>query len=358
MNLFGNNLNRTEILRRVGDISQLGGISLYEFIDGMGRGIRAASMKTPSGIDMTVLIDRGFDISYLTYRSIPICWRSATKETSPIYYESRGMEWLRTFFGGLLTTCGLRNIGMPCIDDNEEHGLHGRISNLGSEIIYSGGKWENEDYIIEIMGRVREAKVFGDKLELTRKISTFFSKPKIIVEDRVENLGFSKTPLMILYHVNIGYPIVDKNSKLIEAKANVTPREDEAKKGFSKFNAFSDPIINFKEQVYYHDIAADSEGNSNVAIINEEFNNKQGIGIWLKYNKASLPNLIQWKQMGEGEYVCGIEPANCFVGGRLEEREKGNLRYIEPGEVINYRLEFNILEGSDDIKFIKNSLGV
>jgi len=355
MNLFGNEFKKADVLKWVGDITQLGGISLYELIDGIGRGVRAASMKTPSGIDMTVLIDRGLDISYMTYKSIPVCWRSSTKDTSPAYYDSRGEEWLRTFFGGLLTTCGLRNAGMPSIDEGEEHGLHGRISNIGSELIHSGGRWENDDYIIEIAGRVREAKVFGDKLELERKITAYFSKPKIIIEDRVENLGFSRVPLMILYHVNIGYPVVDSNSKLVESEASVTPRDDEAKKGFTKFNTFSDPVSNFKEQVYLHDIKADSDGNCNVAIINEEFNNKKGIGIWLKYNKESLPYLIQWKQMGEGDYVCGIEPANCLVSGRAEERKKGNLRFIDPGEVISYRLEINVLEGRDSIESLKNT---
>jgi len=58
--------------------------------------------------------------------------------------------------------------------------------------------------------------------------------------------------------------------------------------------------------------------------------------------------------MGMGEYVCGIEPCNNLVGGRKVEREKGTLKFIEPGERINYRLEFNILKSSKDIEEFKS----
>ena len=48
--------------------------------------------------------------------------------------------------------------------------------------------------------------------------------------------------------------------------------------------------------------------------------------------------MVQWKQLGMGEYVCGIEPGNAFVGGRKEERENGTLKYVEPGESVRERM--------------------
>jgi len=350
MYIFGKDLKKEEILKKIGDISQLGGIKSYEFADGVSRGIRAADIISPCGIFMTVLIDRGMDISYLSYKSIPIAWRSATKETSPIYYESKDKEWLRTFFGGLLTTCGLTTMGMPGIENGEELGLHGRISNISAENIYTSSRWYNDEYIMEITGKIREAKVFGDKLELSRKITIFMSLPKIVIEDNIENIGFKESPLMILYHINIGYPVLDKTSKLIEGKSKVIPSDEEAKKGFDKFSEFSEPIKDYKEQVFFHEIDADEEGNSHVAIVNPEFNNGEGIGIALAFNRNNLPYLIQWKQIGEGEYTCGIEPSNSLVRGRVVEREQGKLIFIKPGEIKKYRLEFNILKSNKDIE--------
>lgn len=353
MKIFGKEISKKDILKRIGDITQLGEIKYYKFIDGVSRGVRGIDIKSPCGLDMTVLPDRGMDISYLAYKSIPISWKSATKETSPVYYESRGEEWLRTFYAGLLTTCGLTYMGDPCIDEGEELGTHGRISNISAEHISMDGYWYNDIYVMVIKGKVREAKVFGDKIQLERKITTWMDTPKIVVEDIIENIGFNRSPLMVLYHVNIGYPVIDKESKLISPKSNVTPRDKEARKEINNYFNFSDPVPNYKEQVFFHEIEADSEGNSNITIINESFNNGEGIGIWLKFNKNNLPYLIQWKNLSEGEYVCGIEPANSLIRGRKIEREEGTLKFIEPGESIYYRLEFNILTSKKDIDKFK-----
>ena len=54
--------------------------------------------------------------------------------------------------------------------------------------------------------------------------------------------------------------------------------------------------------------------------------------------------------MGEGEYVLGIEPGNCHVGGRKKAREDGTLEFIKPGEIREFKLEVEIVEGEEEIK--------
>jgi len=355
MKIFGKEISRQELQQKTGDISQLGGVKSYELNDGASKGIRAVDIKSPCGLEFTVLPGRGMDISNLSYKSVPIVWRSATRETSPVYYESRGLEWLRTFYGGLLTTCGLTNTGPPSEDNGEELGLHGRIANIDAENVLADGCWEGDRYKMWIQGKVREVRVFGDKLELSRKITTWMDEPKIIIEDTVENIGSVTSPLMMLYHVNVGFPIVDNGAELLEAKAKIIPRDDEARDGQADFNKFIEPVKGFKEQCYFHDIEADKDGNSNVAIVNEGFNNGSGIGIWMKFKKDTLPLMTQWKQMGMGEYVCGIEPCNNYVGGRKAERESVNLRFIEPGGKVNFKLEFNILKSNADVQSFRDS---
>ncbi|MHB1348217.1 MAG: aldose 1-epimerase family protein [Candidatus Humimicrobiaceae bacterium] len=357
MKLYGQDLSKSELLKRVGDISQLGGAKVYELTDGASRGIRAADIRTPSGIDMTVLIDRAMDISNLYYRNIPLAWKSTVKDISGAYYDNKGTNWLRIFFGGLLTTCGLSSAGGPSSDSGEDFGLHGRITSLPAELVSLGNRWEDDDLIVEIVGKIRESRVFGEKLEITRKISCSFTKPEITVEDAIENIGFEKTPLMVLYHINIGYPLLDRNSELIEPESEVTPYSDESKKGFEVFNKFDSPVHGFKEQVFFHDIKADSEGKCNAALINESFNNGNGLGLSLSFNKDNLNYLVQWKQIGEGEYVCGMEPANCKIFGRAEERKAGRLQFIEPGEIKKYKLEFKILSSNDEIARLKKRFG-
>ena len=94
---------------------------------------------------------------------------------------------------------------------------------------------------------------------------------------------------------------------------------------------------------------------TNIAIINEGFDEGNGIGIWMRFKKDTLPLLTQWKHMGMGEYVCGIEPCNSPVGGRKTERENGNLKFIEPGESVDFKLEFNVLKSNEDIKSFRDN---
>ena len=354
MKIFGSEIKKNKLLEKIGDITQIGGTKIYEYIDGVSKGIRAVDIKTPDGIDMTILIDRALDISNLSYKSVPLNWKSATRETSPIYYESNGMEWNRTYYGGLFITCGLTYVGLPCIDNGEELGLHGRISNISGEKVCINEKWEGNDYLITVQGKVREAQALGYKLEITRKITINMFLPKIIIEDTVENLGFTKYPHMIMYHINVGYPLLDSTSILLLDKAKTTPLNDHSKKDLKDFFRFTEPIVGYEDFTFIHDIEADLEGNSNIAIINQEFNKGQGLGLSLKFNKDNLPYLLQWKHLEKGEYICGIEPGNSLFRGRGIERKEGTLRYIKPSEKINYKLEFNILTSNKEIKEYKN----
>lgn len=356
MQIFGLELKKPEILAKIGDISQFGGIKLYELINGVSKDIRAADIRTASGIDLTVLIDRGMDISSLFYKGIPFAFKSSTKETSVAYYESTGMEWHKTFFGGLLTTCGLLNVGNPSSDQGENFGLHGRISNIQAELVTANSRWEKDDYLIEIIGRVRHSTFFGENLELERKITCSFFSTKIIIEDRIENHGSRTTPLMILYHFNIGYPVLDRDTVLIESEAEVVPRDKESQEGLKQYKHFYEPAVNFKDQVFFHDIKPDKNGFCHAALVNEKYDNNKGIGIAFKFKKDNLPYLVQWKHATTREYVCGIEPANCYVLGRAAEKKQGRLKYIKPDEIKNYYIELDILKSNSDISNFKNTL--
>ena len=71
------------------------------------------------------------DIAGAFYEGQAVSWISKTGITSPFLYEKDDKNFLRGFYGGLVTTCGLANIGAPF----GEHGLHGRIGNIPAEKI-------------------------------------------------------------------------------------------------------------------------------------------------------------------------------------------------------------------------------
>ncbi len=46
-------------------------------------------------------------------------------------------------------------------------------------------------------------------------------------------------------------------------------------------------------------------------------------------------------------YLTGLEPANCGILGRAEERAAGSLDYLEPGERRSFALTVRAALGAD-----------
>jgi len=352
MFIFNNSITKEELFERISDISQIVDFKYYEFIDGMSKGVRAIDIGTPSGINLTILVDRAMDISRLAYNSIPICWKSPTREASAVYYEVPGTGFYNTYYGGFFTTCGLQNVGDPCIDEGEELGQHGRIGSLPAENISMDYQVEKDDIILKVKGIVREVRSLGYKFELSRTISTSILHPSIKIEDKIQNLAYKEFPLQILYHFNIGFPLLDRHTKLLIPEAETTtPAEKYRKENTIKnYKTFDSPQIDYGHEVLLHKIKPDSEGYCNVAIVNPGLGKDNGIGLWIKFKKDTLPYMAEWKHLEKGEYVTGLEPTNTFVRGRNIERKEGYLSFMGPGETREFKLETTILKSDLQIK--------
>ena len=156
---------------------------------------------------------------------------------------------------------------------------------------------------------------------------------------------------MILYHINGGFPAVAEGARLISPTREVRPRDQEAEIGKEDYHKFTAPISGFKEKVYYHEMKEDGSGLIHCALVNEDF--EGGFGFYVSYKKSQLPRFIQWKMMGESDYVVGMEPANCGVEGRDKERQRGTLKFLEPGEKKEFDLEIGVLDGKEAINEFK-----
>lgn len=340
--LFGKRFGRDELLRRVGSIDQVGGVTLLEQVEGAGRGVRVAHIRTGK-LSFKVVIDRAMDIAEAEYMGIPIGWMSPTGIVSPYFYEPEKFGWLRGFFGGLLTTCGLTYMGAPTIDQGEELGLHGRISYSPASLLSAGGEWRGDDYVIHIEGESREARVFEPALSIRRRIETRLGESVIEITDRVKNYGWLPQPLMIIYHINIGFPLLDSNARLYTTSKLIVPRDPDAAEGVENFDSFSPPTKGFREKVYFHDMMGDEEGYAYAAIVNREL--LDGLAVCVRFKTSQLGRFYEWKMLGEGTYVVGIEPANALPMGRDKEREWNTLPMIAPQEQKIFQLSVEIIEG-------------
>ena len=354
--LFGTEYTKADLLTRVGDISQIGGVRLKTLGDGVERGVRAADFRTGAGLDFTVLVDRGLDISTASYKGQPLAWRSSTGDVSPAYYEEPGLGWLRSFYGGLVVTCGLTYAGAPGEDEGKAFGLHGRVSNLPASNVYADGTWEGDSYVMWVQGKIRETTVFGENVELHRRITAKLGEAKIWIHDRVTNLGHQDTEHMILYHINAGFPVIDEGSKLVAPVTGHKPRDADAEIEKELYASFCAPTPGFRERVYYLDMQEDADGIVSAALVNPSFNEGQGFGFYVRYPKRELPKFSEWKMMDEGTYVVGMEPANCWVEGRAKERERGTLQFLKPGETREYHLEIGVLPSREEIQEFEKSV--
>ena len=350
--LWGREWTREELERRVGDLSQIAGVRLVELADGKERGVRAAEIKTGSGLSCTVLIDRGLDISTAEYNGKALAWRSMTQDAHPAFFEPEGLGWLRTFYGGLLVTCGMTYAGAPGEDQGQAYGLHGRVSHLPAKNVYADAAWEGDRYRIWVRGKCQESIVFSENLLLTREISAYMGESRLLLHDVVENVGHARTEHMYLYHINIGFPAVDEGARLISPSRSAHPRDAEAEEGKEDYPRFQAPTAGYKEKVYFHDLGTNADGYTQTAIANPAL----GHGVYIRYPKAQMPEFIEWKMMGVRNYVVGMEPANCSVLGRAAERQRGTLQFLEPGERREYHLEIGVLDGAPAIERFERDL--
>jgi hypothetical protein len=313
---------------------------MVELADGVERGLRAADVRTGSGLAYTVLLDRGMDIGPATFGATALAFISPTGFAHPAFYEPEGAGWLRTFGGGLMVGCGLTNVGNAAEDEGESLGVHGRLSLLPVQRVATGESWQGDACQFWVRGEMRQARFFGENLRLERTITSWLGESRIIVRDRVENLGYAPSPLMILYHINLGFPLLDEGSRLEAEPHPVLPRDPAAVPGLGDWMRMAPPQAGYREQVFYHDLPADSDGWATIALVNP----RRALRLTVRFMKATLPNLVQWKQMGQGAYVVGLEPANCHVEGRAAERELGTLQYLQPGEGRDFQVEIAVTE--------------
>lgn len=314
-------MKKRELLKRLGSIDSFCRADEFEFTSGKARGSRGIRVKC-GDLSFTVLPDRCMDIAYCEYKGLPMSFDADCGIVSPAYFNER--DYSRSFTAGLLTTCGLSNIGASCTDEGTFYCQHGLISSMPACDVSINRFWKDDEYFITISGRMKQTILFGEKLELLRTITVKLGENKINIHDEVVNNGFAREVLMLLYHMNFGYPLIDDGTILETNAENLRARDDEAQKGICNAHQFCVPQHEYKEQVFYHD----SVENSYVKIINE----KLGIICEISYDSENLPFLIEWKQMGEGDYVLGVEPGTNPPEGRKAEREKGRLKYIEAGE--------------------------
>jgi len=350
--LFGQSLEPDELAPRVGRLDQVAGARPFVFDGGPARGMRGIDVWTGSGLTFTVLPDRCLDIGAAHFAGRALAWQSATGDVRPERYEPQGFGWLRMFHGGLVTTCGLRHFGAPDADENgESWGLHGRASSLAAEDVAVQRAWEGGEYVIRIRGRMTEAEVFKPTIVLDRTISTALGSRTIRIADRIANAGHERSTVMLLYHVNLGWPLLAEKSRLVLSAASVKGVTDRAEAHVKQHGEMMPPTAGFQEHTYSIEPKAGADGLCRAALVNPDLDG--GTALSVEWPKATVPWMAEWKMMGQGTYVLGVEPANCPFPPRADLRKRGLMPYLESGQSFDAGVTIRIHRGADELRSLE-----
>lgn len=347
---LGKELSRQEILRSTGHISQIARARRCELSDGRGGGLKAVEVVTGGGLEFTVLQDKCLDVFDLRFKGINLGFIAKAGATSPQYFNPHG-EFTHFFQGGMLATCGLRNAGAGGEDRGEQHPLHGRIGSTPAENVGVSAGWEGDEYLMSVSGEMREAALFAENLVLRRRIETRLGARGFRLVDRADNETCRAEDLMLLYHINFGFPFLGPGLRLLLPKGVRTrARDEEAAKGIGMHRTFEAPLDGYGEQCFYHEMTALPGGETCALLRNSELD----LAVAIQYNVNQMPVTTQWKSMASGDYALGIEPANCHVEGKAKERREGTLQSLEAFGSAEFGFELNVLEGNEIDEFIRN----
>lgn len=341
---------KEEILKRVGNMSQIAGAKRYYLADGRGVGVECVDVRTGTGFEYTVMPGRGMDIGWCGFEGMPVSYISKAGISAPSYFTGVKDQWLQCFPGGMLSTCGLANVGDYCEDFTEglgrqAFGLHGRISNQCAKNICVSEEWKKDTFLMEVSGTNTEAQLRGENFSLQRTVTGRLGENYFTVKDFITNEDFVKRPYMIMYHINFGYPIVDKDSRIIVRSKERFTDTEVSMKNLSDAYKITAPVNGIEEELYFHQVGAD-DGKGFAAVVNDSME----IMAYVRYTADSLPYLTEWKMMGDSDYVVGLEAGNCIPRGRKYHREKGMLKMLSPGESVRNELEIGIIAGKNQIE--------
>lgn len=342
------------------NVSQVGGIEAYTIDGGEGGGVRALCVNTGGGLRCRVLVDRGLDIDQAFFNQHSLAFLTHKGVSPPTRALDEGIDWLKGFPGGLLTSCGPFNIGPPGEDEGQRLGLHGTHSTTAAtleSVIQPDPRAGRLD--LSITGVVRYGSLFGPSLELRRTIRSTLGSNAIDFVDEFYNPGNTDAPHAWLLHINLGYPLVEAGAELCYDSPRVEPKD--APDGVARFNRrgvdpkrIPEPLEahrRFNESVaYLFPRPIDRSGRTVVGLVNRRL----GIGVAIRYNTRQFPRCVNWQHWGPGEYVTALEPANGTVEGRAKDRERGLLDTIPAGGRKSYRYQIEAIGGRAQLESLRS----
>ena len=342
------NWTRREIAEHAGELAAVGGVRAVTFDDGAERGIRALEFRTGGGLRFEVLVDRAMDLGVAEFDDITVGWRSPTGFRHPglhEHHDENGLSWLRSL-SGLVVTAGLdHTLFGGDVDAANYHyppktvtpqGLHGRIANIPARLVGYGEDWDGDSCVLWAEGEVRQATVFGEHLILRRRVEADLYGSEIRLTDTVTNAGFARTPHMFLYHVNVGWPLLDEGTRFSADIDRILWASDSVAAQGASHLTMEAAAADFVEQVSELALIPAADGRTRARLTNDRL----GRFFELDFDPQAFPAFFQWLNLRQGNYAVGLEPSTHHVQGDGAARADGSMIWLGHDESRRYHTVF------------------
>ena len=333
-----NTIMKENLLRTLGNIQQIAGITETRLCGGRGEGIRMYQFYNTAGLRFSAIPDRGMDLFDFSYKGMNLSFQSKNGLVSPHAFSAAEGEFTNQWSGGLLCTCGLDNVGGHCVEDGI-YPTHGRMSWMPAEHSGSRAYWDNNDYMLSAHGQVRLAQLYGRNLTLDRTIQTTLYGKSLHIQDKISNWESAQSSFMLLYHCNFGAPLLAPQS-LVYTNSKVTiPLNDQSVDP----HCMTAPVDGRGEELYLH---SNHPKRGYAMLMNPDFE----LAVYVSFDSTHLPNMLEWKNMRSGDYVLALEPCNTFAINRSQAAKASKLAILPAFSFIDIDLEIGVLDGTEEIK--------
>ena len=296
---------------RISNFAQIASIRRYELTEGAERGLRVLDcdngrlrflLNESKALDVMQMYHKGENVSFVSKNG----------------FTAREIAFENRFEGGMLYTCGLDSVGA-----REGYLLHGTHHLTPARVTRAE---VNEEGIL-IEAEIRETALFGKNLVFRRRVFSRIGSDELEISDTLENCGTREEEYCLLYHVNVGYPMLDAGAELIDDAEEVIPRTPWAAEHIGLRRAIGAAVANQEEMCYFLRLKTPS-----VSLRNPKINKM----FTLKWSQETLPCFVEWKSMAAGDYALGLEPCTTELDDGFAYRR------IAAGETICFSLQMRV----------------
>ncbi len=316
---------------------------------GKSAGVEVCLVDT--GASTTVLLPgRGMGIWRITTPESEYGWKSPVD--GPVHpalvplADPDGLGWLEGF-DELVVRCGLESNGAPERADNGtlRYPLHGRIANLPARNLTV--QVDTVSGCVELCGEVVESKLFFKRLRLRSRAVFTAGSAAVEIVDEVTNELSTPATAQLLYHINLGSPVLADGATVVAPVRTLAPKDDHAAAEIERWDQIGPPQSGYAERVYFARLHSDAEGQS--AAMLRGSGGQRGFGVTI--DTRTLPYFILWKNTAAESdgYVAGLEPATNFPNPRSQEAQQGRVVSLAAGQSVTFRLGLHPLDRPEQV---------